>query len=377
MAPPKEPPYTLVDWNGRSGTPAEVPQLMSTLRKRFLVAAFGCLVAGATALAAPPAAVVPGPKVPRPLESNDGVLVAAGKAPELDLLYTGDVIGFIEDCGCKMNPAGGLSRRAWLLNQIKTNYPATPLVILDGGNYTDNPTEQGEARTAVLLEQMAKLGTKVVNVGDRELGFGFDEYAKTIAGVPMDFISSNIIKQGTTEPAFKPYAIVETKGTSGKPVRVGVLGLIRYSPVWLKSGPAGGSLVTAPLADAVARYLPEVRQKADVVVLLASVSKEDARELAKSFQDLDFVLGSYGGMYNAVEESEGRVRIVYTGNQGKRVGESRITLDAKRRVGDVVTHMHFLTVRYPEDKAMAALVAGAKEKIAAGDQAAAAPAGGH
>ena len=350
---------------------------MSTLRKRILVAVFGSLAAGVTALAAPPAAEAPVPKIPRRLESPEGILVAPGKAPELDLLYTGDVVGFIEDCGCRMNPAGGLSRRAWLFNQIKTNYPTTPLVILDGGNYTDNPTEQGEARTAVLLEQMAKLGTKVVNVGDRELGFGYDEFAKTIAGVPMDFISTNIVKQGTTEPAFKPYAIVEAKGTSGKPVRVGVLGLIRYSPVWLKSGPAGGSLVTAPLTDALTRYLPEVRKQADVVVLLASISKEDAREVAKQFQDLDMLVGSYGGIYNTVEENEGRVRIVYTGNQGKRVGESRITLDAKRRVADVVTHMHFLTVRYPEDKPMAALVAGAKEKIAAGDQAAAAPAGGH
>jgi 2',3'-cyclic-nucleotide 2'-phosphodiesterase (5'-nucleotidase family) len=330
-----------------------------------------------TALAAPPAAAAPAPKVPRPLESTDGVLVAAGKAPELDLLYTGDVIGFIEDCGCRMNPAGGLSRRHGCSTRSRKNYPTTPLVILDGGNYTDNPTEQGEARTAVLLEQMAKLGTKVVNVGDRELNFGYEEYAKTIAGVPMDFISSNIIKQGTTEPVFKPYAIVDAKGTSGKPVRIGVLGLIRYSPVWLKSGPAGESLVTAPLADALAQYLPEVRQKSDVVVLLASISKEDARELATRFQDLDMILGSYGGMYNTVEENEGRVRIVYTGNQGKRVGESRITLDSKRRVADVVTHMHFLTVRYPEDKAMAALVAGAKEKIGGADQAGAAPAGGH
>lgn len=354
---------------------------MTTSRHRILVIAPVVLAAGLAVLAAPatapakPAAAAP--TVPRQLESIDGVLVAAGKPPELDLLYTGDVIGFIEDCGCKLNPAGGLSRRAWLFHQLKTNYPTTPLVILDGGNYTDNPTEQGEARTAVLLEQMAKLGTKVVNVGDRELGFGYDEYMKRIAGIPMDFISSNIVKQGTTDPIFKPYSIVEVKGTSGKPVRVGVLGVIRYSPVWLKSGPAGESLVTAAPADALTRYLPEVRKQSDVVVLLASLSKEDARELAARFQDLDVIVGSYGGIYSAYEENEGRVRMVYVGNQGKRVGESRINLDAKRRVSDVLTYMHFLTVRYPEDKPMAALVAGVKEKLATADPTAAAPAGGH
>jgi hypothetical protein len=51
--------------------------------------------APAAAQAAPPAA----PQVPRTLDVPDGALVAAGKAPELDVLYTGDVIGFIEPCG--------------------------------------------------------------------------------------------------------------------------------------------------------------------------------------------------------------------------------------------------------------------------------------
>jgi 2',3'-cyclic-nucleotide 2'-phosphodiesterase (5'-nucleotidase family) len=102
----------------------------------------------------------------------------------------------------------------------------------------------------------------------------------------------------------------------------------------------------------IATYLPELRAKSDIVVLLASMSKEDAHELAKRFQDLDLVLGSYGGIFNTVEENEGRVRIYYTGNQGKRIGESRVTLDPKRRVADITSYLHFLTVRYPEDKAM-------------------------
>jgi hypothetical protein len=53
----------------------------------------------APAPAAAPAAVPAAPSVPRTLDVPDGALVAAGKAPELDLLYTGDVIGFIEPCG--------------------------------------------------------------------------------------------------------------------------------------------------------------------------------------------------------------------------------------------------------------------------------------
>ena len=56
----------------------------------------------AAAPAAPPAPPVapPGaPKVPRTLDVPAGALVAPGPAPELELLYTGDAIGFIEPCG--------------------------------------------------------------------------------------------------------------------------------------------------------------------------------------------------------------------------------------------------------------------------------------
>lgn len=50
----------------------------------------------------PPAAPAPAPGtaiVPRSLEVQGGALIAPGKAPEVDILYTGDVVGYIEPCG--------------------------------------------------------------------------------------------------------------------------------------------------------------------------------------------------------------------------------------------------------------------------------------
>lgn len=225
-------------------------------------------------------------------------------------------------------------------------------MLLDSGNFSDNPTDAGDLRTATLLQSMKKLGYKAVNVGERDLTFGYDDFVKRTEGLGLSFLSTNIVKQGTKEPIFPPYTVFEVKGTSGKPVRIGVLGVDRYSPVWQKAGPAGTNLGMAAPADMIAKYLPEVRAKSDIVVLLASISKEDAHDLAKQFQSVDLVIGAYAGIFSTVEESEGRVHICFTGNQGKRIGESRVTLDAKRAVTDVTTYVHFLTVRYPEDKAM-------------------------
>jgi len=310
------------------------------------------LVLPITLLAAGAAAETAVPTVPRSLEIPDGALVAAGKAPELDVLYTGDVIGYLEDCGCHLNPAGGLARRAWLLNQLQSNYPSTPLVLVDSGNFSDNPTESGDLRTATLLQSMKRLGYKAVNIGERDLTLGYDDFMKRTEGLGLSFLSTNIVKQGTKDPVFAPTASFTVKGTSGKPVRVGVLGVIRYNPVWQKAGPTGTNLGLAAPADMIATYLPKLRAESDVVILLSSLSREDAHDLAKRFQDIDLVLGAYAGYYNAMDDLDGRVHVLYTGNQGKRIGESRITLDAARRVSDVTSYMHFLTVRYPTDKAM-------------------------
>jgi 5'-nucleotidase / UDP-sugar diphosphatase len=262
---------------------------------------------------------------------------------------------------------------------------------MDTGNFTDNPTEAGDLRTAALLTSMRNLGYKAINIGERDLNLGYDDFIKRTSGLGLNFVSTNIVKQGTKDPAFAPYTIFEVKGTSGKTVRIGVLGVDRYSPVWQKAGPGGETnLGMAAPSDMIATYLPEVRKKADVVVLLAALAKEDAHALAKRFTDLDLVVGAYGGIYNTVEESEGKIGIFYTGNQGKRIGESRINLDAKSRVAEVTSYLHFLTAHYPEDKAMLDSLADVLAKLPRSDTPkkaelqkqleaapAAAPAGGH
>ena len=309
------------------------------------------------AVSAVAAQTVPSAEVALSLDLPEGALVAPGPAPDLELLYTGDVIGYLEDCGCKMNPAGGLARRAWLVNQIRTNYPETPLVLLDAGNFSDNPTEKGDIRTAALLKEMVNLGYKAVSVGDRDLTMGYDDLMKRIDGVPMPFISTNIVTQGTTNPVFPPYAVVETRAKDGKPLRIGVLAVIRYTPVWQKSGPKGTNLAVAPVVEMLRRYYAEVRAKSDLVVLLASLAKDDLREVARQLPEFDMIVGSYGGIYSTKEEREGKVAIYYTGNQGKRIGESRILLDASRRPSEIRSYMHFLTANYPSDRQMADRIA--------------------
>ena len=57
------------------------------------------LLASLAAAAETSPAPAPALAIPRTLDIPNGALVAPGPAPEVDLLYTGDVIGYVEPCG--------------------------------------------------------------------------------------------------------------------------------------------------------------------------------------------------------------------------------------------------------------------------------------
>jgi len=252
-----------------------------------------------------------------------------------------------------VNPAGGLARRAWLKNQLRIKYPDAALVFLDSGNYSDNPTPEGEAKTVALLEGMGKLGYAAAGVAERDLAFGYDDFVKKARDVSFPFVSTNFVRKGTTEPVFKPYVVVEAKRGGGKPpLRVGVMSVVRFNPSFMKAGPSGSNVAIAPPAEAVRRWVEEVRKNSDVVVLLSALSNYDTHDLARAVPGIDFVFGAYGGAYSVIDEAEGNTRIVFTGNQGKRVGESRVFLDGSKRILSNENYLYFLTGRFPDDPEM-------------------------
>lgn len=264
-----------------------------------------------------------------------------------------------------MNPAGGLARRAWLSQQLKKVFPGGSFVALDSGNFSDNPNEEGELRTRILLRGLEKLGYRVANVGERDLALGYDAFAKNVEGLELEFISANVVKQGTREPVFKPWSVIDVvPAGGGRALKLGVIGVVRYNPVWQKAGPEGTNLAIASPIEMVKRYMPELRAQSDIVVLLGALHRDDAGRIAREVPGIDFVLGAYGGHTNTNEESEGATKIFYTGNQGRWVGETRIFQDAERRLRSSTSYLHHLTARYPEDDVMRGFVDEGNRSIA-------------
>ena len=67
---------------------------------------------------------------------------------------------------------------------------------------------------------------------------------------------------------------------------------------------------------------------------------------------IDFVLGSYGGFFTQVPDRQADTVLIYSGNQGKRVGVTRVYLGPDRQVSNFQTKLHMLSDRYPGVSAM-------------------------
>jgi len=238
------------------------------------------------------------------------------------------------------------------VNQIKGRFPEAPVVLLDSGNFSDNPTAEGDVKTKGLLEGMRRLGYDAVNVGERDIRMGYPEFARRTEASDFTFLSANIVDRKTKKPIFEPHTVIETTAADGEKVKVGVVGMVRYNPVFLKAGPKGGNIVIAHPLERVKAEVEALKKKGvDVVVVLAAAHKNDAHSIASKVAGIDYVLGSYGGLVTNEPESRGETTILYSGNRGQRVTETRLFLDGGA-IRERTTKLHMLTRHYPPDLEM-------------------------
>jgi 2',3'-cyclic-nucleotide 2'-phosphodiesterase (5'-nucleotidase family) len=231
------------------------------------------------------------------------------------------------------------------------------MLLLDSGNFSDNPTPEGELKTRGLIEGMSRLGYALANVGDRDLSMGYDEFRARTEKAKFDFVSSNVVRQDTREPVFPPYKVVEAVSPDGShKVKLGVIGATRYNPLFLKAGPDNSNMVIVKPVDTVQRAVEALRGKADFIVLLAALHKEEAKRIVAAVEGIDFVVGSYGGIITTRNEKEGSSWLLYSGNQGKRIGEARVYLGDDEKVVALENNLYLLTARYPANEAMVEFV---------------------
>ncbi|HEY3174985.1 MAG TPA: multiheme c-type cytochrome [Candidatus Polarisedimenticolia bacterium] len=202
------------------------------------------------------------------------------------------------------------------------------------------------------------IGYDVVNLGERELAGGVEELRRLIEKSRMVFTSASFVYRDNGEQLFAPYAIRDYKLASGRSVRIGFLGVNTFNSAFARETPDRRVLIMRDPVEAVKLHLPALRAKVDLVVLLANLSLRDLTTLLAGSKGIDLALASYGARFSpagTIEMIEG-VPVLYSGDQGKRMGEVRLKFERKGVPPKLTANHVFLTRRYPSDPKLQDLI---------------------
>lgn len=168
----------------------------------------------------------------------------------------------------------------------------------------------------------------VVGIGDNDLIEGPQVWSDLVASSTLPMVSANV-RSATPgwESLHLPYRIIR----KGK-FRIGVIGLSSpESFQFVSAAQLQDVTVDSPFV-VLARILPLVRKKADLVVVLSHGGTVWDRRLARQFPDIDVIVGSHAQDILPAPLKDGRTIIVKPGPNGSYVGQLNLELDKDKRI---------------------------------------------
>jgi 2',3'-cyclic-nucleotide 2'-phosphodiesterase (5'-nucleotidase family) len=242
------------------------------------------------------------------------------------MVYTANVSGELEPCGCKARRLGGLAQRAYHVKELEKK--GMPVMQVDAGNVffrydysARKPDENQIKRAEVLARGMARMGVSAINVGSQDLAAGLsvlkDRLLKPEGEEPLPFISANLVDSQDKQLIFPAYQVVEV----GK-LKVGIFGVMR---------PARGKSPQVEILDPEAAALATVKElqdKVDFVIVLGDIGSDEMAKICREVTGINVAVVSKGRMTiqkpNFVNES----LIVNSGRGGKYLGQMKISYDS-------------------------------------------------
>jgi hypothetical protein len=223
-----------------------------------------------------------------PIKENGPIFVDWPK-PILALVITGMEDGYIEPCGCAGldRMKGGMARRYTLFKQLRDQ--RWPVVGLDVGGIARGFGLQAERKFRTMVEGKLKMGYDAITFGADDLRLPAGELLSVAAGVngqPSPFVSANVGLFGFDEGRTAKTRIIETAG-----MKIGVTGVLGKQ---FQSEIHNNEIEMSDPEAALKKVVPELKKKADFLVLLANATMQESIELGKKFPEFNVVVTAGG-----------------------------------------------------------------------------------
>jgi 5'-nucleotidase/UDP-sugar diphosphatase len=180
---------------------------------------------------------------------------------------------------------GGAENFAGWVNAMRKLEPNA--FLFDSGDLYTGQAISFLTRGRALLDIFKAIGYDAVCYGNHEFDYGIDGAQRYAEAEPFPVLAANLFYKADGKPFAKPYAIVEKNG-----IRVAVIGIFGVDAMPSTSPKTWETLEVRDPVAVLSRLVPELRRRADLVVVLAHQGEtgpmqEDAEAHPEVQRDFD------------------------------------------------------------------------------------------
>ncbi len=286
------------------------------------------------------------------------------------LFFTADIGGNLEVCGCPIRPLGGVARRLGYINAFRERSPGAATIMVDAGHiFSDDAGANSELNSDAklmndwIVRANEQMDLSVVNLSHRDLLYATRLSAKDSPLRPekATLLSANIKSAQTN---FAPYTIKTLLAKRlKKPVRIAFIGLSELPPDETKERIAKLGFTFDDPLTAAKNTLAEIKDKADVNIIVGYFKPGTANKLALQNPEVDLII-SYDerGLVHDPKQVNNTL-ILYASHQAKYLGELRFYADANGEIERFTNRYVDLDSVIPDDPAMLATTQKARAEI--------------
>lgn len=286
---------------------------MRILRNRSILLAFALAPAGACATSGPRSITI--------LHTNDmhgrhnPIYVSPGNATA----QTGDP-GRSPQSFERRGWIGGAAHLAGAIQQVRRREGRDRVLLLDGGDSFGDDLLGTLTRGEAVIRIMNAIGYDMMALGNHDFDYGADrtEELQGIARFPMR--GANVLRNGS------PFLGVPTLIRDIGGVQVGILTLGYHNSDRTGSSDNVRGLTFTNGIEAARRYVPGLRQRANLVIVLSHQGTKVDRELAREVSGIDLIIGAHSHDKLNPPENVNGIWIAQALSDGTMLGELTVTL---------------------------------------------------
>jgi len=276
-----------------------------------------------------------------------------GEQVEIRILHINDFHGFVEPYKPLGSDEllGGISYLATKVNELRKEKPT---LLLSAGDMIQGNNWANLFLTESVIEWMNEMRFDAMVLGNHEFDFGREVLKKRISEARFSILGANV--EGLI--GIKPFEIKELKG-----IKVGIIGVVTED-VPLATHPRNVSDLRfiSPM-KIVEKYIKELKNKVDIMVVLSHIGYPADRVLAEKVEGIDVIVGGHSHTKMTKPVSLGKTLIVQAWEHAKALG----VLDLFIKDGKIIGFEGRLEEIKPEegkeDRASLAILNKYKEKV--------------